>query len=161
LTRTAARLLVLSALAALALPATALAIAKPHHQPKPFLDVRQSHAPAKQQAPIRPATAEAAQNLENALGTQGVVSLDRVTGTPRVVAKLNGYLTGPSGQAPARIALGYVRGHPNLFGSPPGLHLVQSYNDIAGITHLIWQQRIHGIPLFDNDLRANVAPTGG
>ncbi len=43
------------------------------------------------------------------LGRQGVIDLDRRTGTPRVLARLDGTLTGASSRSPEAIATAYVR----------------------------------------------------
>src|SRR5215475_5380152 len=42
--------------------------------------------------------------LEASLGTKGVLSIDGVTGTPRFVGRLDGFLTGPSRQSAAKVA---------------------------------------------------------
>jgi extracellular elastinolytic metalloproteinase len=151
-------------LLALTLPASALAASTPHDQGKPFFDIRDTPARADQAAPAPDATLQAQAALRSDLGTQSVVQLDRITGTPRVVAKLDGFLTGPSAKAPAQVALDYVRSHADLFGlgdsGVAALELTDSFKDIDGITHLVWQQRIHGIPVFGNDLRASVSADG-
>jgi extracellular elastinolytic metalloproteinase len=53
--------------------------------------------------------------LRDSLGVQGVVSVDPLTGTPRTVARLDGYLTGPSSRRPADVATDYVAAHPEVF----------------------------------------------
>src|SRR5262249_39778736 len=93
-----------------------------------------------------------------------VVDIDGLTGTPRQVAKLNGFLTGPS-SAPARdVAMGYVRSHLDTFGLSTSdlrtFQLRRTYVDIAGIRHLSWIQTADGIPVFGNGLQANVAKNG-
>ena len=104
------------------------------------------------------------QSLRAELGTEGVLQRDQVTGTPRVVARLDGTLTGPSKQAPADIALAYVRAHRGAFGVDERdlaqLHLNRDYVDIDGTHHLVWQQRVRGVPAFDNGLRAGVTADG-
>ena len=58
-----------------------------------------------------PATAAAAQPnsaqraLERRLGPQAVVDIDAETGTPRVLARLDGTLTGPAAGAPEDVAM--------------------------------------------------------
>ncbi len=102
--------------------------------------------------------------LVRSLGPQGVFELDARTGTPKEVARLDGYLTGPSSAAPSAVALGYVRSHLAAFGLTPsdlrGLTLVRDYVDVLGTHHLIWEQRYRGVPAFDDDLRANVTADG-
>src|SRR5581483_3282859 len=102
--------------------------------------------------------------LARSLGTQGVVEVSPVTGTPRVLTRLDGFLTGPSAASARSIVLDYVRAHLSAFGLSGAdlrtLHLVKDYVDILGTHHLIWQQRYRGIPLFDSDLRASVTKDG-
>ncbi|MEP9363790.1 M36 family metallopeptidase [Nocardioides sp. CN2-186] len=111
-----------------------------------------------------PPTPAPHQSLRAELGTEGVLQRDQVTGTPRVVARLDGTLTGPSTQAPADIALDYVRAHLSAFDVDERdlgqLHLDRDYVDVDGTHHLVWQQRVRGVPAFDNGLRANVAADG-
>jgi extracellular elastinolytic metalloproteinase len=112
--------------------------------------------------PKAPNAAQAA--LQGALGVQGVVDVDAVTGTPRVVAKLDGFLTGRSVRDAKEIALDYVRAHPAVFkldaDDLAGLRLVRDYTDVGGTRHLVWAQLSRGIPAFDNDLRASVTHDG-
>src|SRR5262245_65238961 len=53
--------------------------------------------------------------LRKQLGRQGIVSIDPLTGTARVVQRLDGFLTGPSTASASSIALAYVRSHPDVF----------------------------------------------
>ncbi len=126
----------------------------------PFFDIREG-APAVR-VPIDVARARVA--LARSLGTQGVVEVSPVTGTPRVLTRLDGFLTGPSAASARSIVLDYVRAHLSAFGLSGAdlrtLHLVKDYVDILGTHHLIWQQRYRGIPLFDSDLRASVTKDG-
>jgi len=102
--------------------------------------------------------------LRKQLGVQGVISIDPLTGTPRQVARLNGFLTGRSSAAPSRIALRYVRSHSGLFGLSASalrsLRLRQNYTDVSGIHHLSFQQVHAGIPVFGNGLKVNIAKNG-
>jgi extracellular elastinolytic metalloproteinase len=112
-----------------------------------------------------PAQASAAQaSLARRLGSEGLVQVDPTTRTPRVVARLDGFLTGPGTGPPAGIALSYVRSHLPAFGLTARdlaqLHLTKDYVDILGTHHLVWEQRVGGIPMFDNGLRANVTKDG-
>jgi len=52
--------------------------------------------------------AEAANSLRASLGAEGIVEIDRDTATLRRLARLDGYLTGPSAAAPERIARDYL-----------------------------------------------------
>ncbi|MEZ5098734.1 MAG: M36 family metallopeptidase [Thermoleophilia bacterium] len=117
-------------------------------------------------APVdSPAVSGAAvSRLDASLGAQGVVQLDPLTGTPRVVARLDGFLTGPSDRPATEIALDYVRAHPDVFGLDADdiarLELVRDYVSIDGARHLVWAQTAGGVPAFDTELRANVTADG-
>jgi len=129
-------------------------------QERPFYDSRQNAAAVE----IPEQVASARVSLARSLGPQGVIEVSPVTGTPRVVARLDGFLTLPSKARPASIVLGYVRSHLTAFGLSnadlAGLTLVKDYVDVLGTHHLIWQQRYAGIPVFDNDLRASITKDG-
>ncbi|XVV14600.1 M36 family metallopeptidase [Actinoplanes sp. CA-131856] len=102
--------------------------------------------------------------LRNSLGVQGIVDIDRATGTPRRVAKLDGFLTGPSKKKPAKIALEYIAAHTDVFGLTAAdlatLELRQDYVDIEGTHHLSWIQVADGVPVFGNGLKAHVTKDG-
>src|SRR3954452_3801621 len=53
---------------------------------------------------------------QDRLGRQGVIDLDRGTGTPRVLARLDGTLTGASSRSPEAIASAYVRANIGALG---------------------------------------------
>jgi hypothetical protein len=109
-----------------------------------------------------PATAVV--DLRESLGAQGIVALDPLTSTPRIVARLDGFLTAPSDESPASVGLVYVRAHRGVFGldaaALANLDLVRDYVSIEGTHHLYWRQSIDGIPVFGNGLRANVTRDG-
>jgi len=125
-----------------------------------LLDARGDRTVAELRSPLDPAQ----RALARRLGPRGILQIDARTGSPRVVARLDGFLTGPSDRPAARIALGYVRSNRRAFGLTAadleGLRLVRDYVDILGTHHLVWQQRSRGIPVFDNDLRASVTADG-
>jgi len=108
--------------------------------------------------------ARAQGDLRDSLGGQGIVQVDPVTATPRVVAKLDGFLSEASGQDPRSIVFDYVRGNSAAFGLDDsdlaGLKLTRDYTSIDGTHHLVWAQSFHGIRTFDNDLRASVTADG-
>lgn len=114
----------------------------------------------------RPAAerSHAAAALRRRLGFQALLQLDPLTTTPRVLARLDGFLTGRSSADPADVALDYVAAHTSLFGLSEvdiaALELVRRYRSPDGVTHLVWAQSHDGIPLLDNDLRANVTDDG-
>ena len=119
---------------------------------------------ARPAVPTDAAALQARNRLSAQLGREGVLDLDERTGTPRLVARLDGFLTGPSGDDPAQVALGYVRDHEDVFGLSAGdlaaLRLARRYTDGSGITHLTWAQTWHGIEAWDNDLHASVTADG-
>lgn len=113
-------------------------------------------------AAARPAGA--VRDLQEQLGVQGIVDIDGFTGTPRRVARLDGFLTGPSNAKPAKIALDYVRAHAGVFGLDAAavsrLTLREDYADVAGTHHLSFVQSVDGVPVFGNGLKAHVARDG-
>ena len=80
------------------------------------------------------------------------------------MAKLDGFLTGPSESDAKDVALDYVRAHADVFrldaDDLAALRLVRDYTDVGGTRHLVWAQTFDGIPAFDNDLRASVTRDG-
>jgi extracellular elastinolytic metalloproteinase len=140
----------------LALPVAAAAgsVRLPHGRP----DVR----PAPET--LRPVTSPAAAHLADALGQWGVVDIDPVTRTPRNLADLSGFLTGPSSADPGDIVLGYVRAHRDLFRLTDAeigdLQPVRRYADAQGVTHITWRQWHGSLPVVDADLRAHLTSDG-
>jgi hypothetical protein len=92
------------------------------------------------------------------------LELDGSTGTVRVLADLDGYLTGRSDRPARRVAMGYVRSHHEALGLTATdldtFHLRRDYRDIEGIHHLSWVQRIDGERVFGHGLQAAVARGG-
>ena len=132
--------------------------------PRDF-DLRSNGAAlARSDARLRVSPRPGVSSLRKTLGPQGVVSLDPLTGTPRTVSRLDGFLTGPSRRTPSRVVLDYVRAHPDVFrltgGDLARLQLRTSYTDVAGIRHLSWTQQVGGVPLFGNGLKGNVTRDG-
>ncbi|HYG73165.1 MAG TPA: M36 family metallopeptidase [Actinomycetota bacterium] len=125
----------------------------------PLFDVREDATTADATVGTSSAASLAAD-----LGAQGVVDLDERTGAPRVITRLDGFLTGPSDASPEEVALGFVRSHRDVFGISSAdlaeLRLVREYVDILGTHHLVWVQVVDGIPLWDADLRAHVTAAG-
>ena len=147
------------------------ATAKPHRggaTAKAFVDVRTSGtsgAVLRQRATTLAASPSVAvTKLGHRLGLQGAISIDPLTGTPRMLGRLNGFLTGPSAAPASAVALGYVRGHAKVFKlsarSMAGLRLVRDYVDVAGTHHLGSAPTLHGVPLFGNGLQASVTGDG-
>ena len=133
-----------------------------------FFDSRQSTASQKvlrgRAAKLDAEPSAAVDSLRESLGTEGVVSIDPLTSTARVVARTDGFLTGSSPDSAASVALGYVSANPAAVGLKSGdlgsLRLARDYVDIGGTHHLSWVQISAGIPLFGNGLQANVTKDG-
>ncbi|GAA2631572.1 M36 family metallopeptidase [Paractinoplanes durhamensis] len=148
------------------------ATAAPHPTPAPG----KTPVPADYDARHDPATAglldatatllaakppAAVSSMRAALGLQGIVDMDALTGTPRQVAKLDGFLTGPSRKPAVRIARDYLTAHADLFGVDPAtLKLGRDYVDIEGTHHLSFRQQVGDVPVFGNGIRADVARNG-
>ncbi|HEX6026779.1 MAG TPA: M36 family metallopeptidase, partial [Solirubrobacter sp.] len=123
------------ALASLALPATAVAV-----QPNP-----------------------AQRALERRLGPQAVVDIDASTGTPRVLARLDGTLTGAASGAPEDVAMDYVRRNLDVLGlTASDLETLEEpeTSTAGGITQVRWRQAVDGIPAADAELRVNLTRDG-
>jgi hypothetical protein len=151
-------------LAALA-PADASAVApEQERHGRSFFDVRTT--PANETRAVRPPAGRlhAAEAVHRRLGRTGVVELDRITGTPRQVARVGGFLTVPAAGSPESIVLDYVRAHPDLFGLDgddiAALRLTRDYKDVLGTTHLVWAQTFRGIRSMESGLRAAVTRDG-
>jgi extracellular elastinolytic metalloproteinase len=133
-------------------------------------DSRRSIAAAAPARPLETADrsttprTSAARALRDSLGIQGVVDINAATGTPRQVARINGFLTGPSRQSPQTVVLGYLEAHRDVFGlddaALSNLVFRQDYQDIAGTHHLSLVQTVGDVPVFDNGIRAHVAKDG-
>jgi extracellular elastinolytic metalloproteinase len=149
---------------ALLLWANAAAAAPPAREERhgrPNLDARSGRAVTDRQAELAANPSAAVKAFGASLGSQGIVSLDGLTGTPRIVARLDGYLTGPSASPAAKIALDYVRANAAVFQvDVTTLQLAREYVSVDGTHHLWWRQVVNGIPVFGNGLKANVAADG-
>jgi hypothetical protein len=120
------------------------------------LSLREARLMARAPAALR--------QLDRKLGVQGVVDLDPVSGTPRVIAKVDGFLTGPRTGSARTIALDYVRSHEAAFGISDAtlrtLRFQGDYVSIDGTHHLAWTQERAGITVFGAGLRINVTRDG-
>src|SRR4051812_34426840 len=87
--------------------------------------------------PAAPARATPAlERLRAALGRMAVVR-------PGVVAGREGPLTPRSARAPGDVAL---RGGGAPLGGFAELRLARRYRSLDGVTHLVWEQRVDGVP---------------
>jgi len=155
-----------------ALPGTADAAPAPQKhaaaEQRGFYDARQGASPAEAAELAWRATelnaAAGPRALRSALGSQPLVDIDPLAGTPRQVQRLDGFLTGPSRSSAPAVALGYVRAHSAVFRLSArdlaGLRQTRDYVDVAGIHHLSWTQSAGGVPVFGNGLQANVTRDG-
>ena len=102
--------------------------------------------------------------LQRSLGRQGVVDVDPLTGTPRVLARLDGALTGPRRGDPADVAQRYVREHVAALGLTPGdlgsLGGMERRRLPGGAQQIRWRQFHAGVPALDNELRVTVTAAG-
>jgi hypothetical protein len=102
--------------------------------------------------------------LRSSLGRQAVIDLDPLTGTPRNVARVDGFLTGKSSSSANSIVLTYLRGHEDVFKLGPSalgsLSLRKDYVDILGTHHLSYVQTVRGVPVFGNGIKAHVSKDG-
>ena len=98
------------------------------------------------------------------LGRQAVFDYDALTGTVRLLARLDGYLSRRSHRTPRSIALRFVRHHLHLLGLTDGdlatLTFAHDYVDNLGVHNLSWTQAIDGTPLYGNGLIVRVGHHG-
>src|SRR5256885_12089083 len=92
--------LCVSALLLCASAAHAAPPAREKHHGRPNLDARSGRAVTDRQAQMAANPSAAVKALGASLGPQGIVSVDGLTGTPRIIGRLDGYLTGPSETMP-------------------------------------------------------------
>ena len=156
---------VAAAAAAIVLIAASTALAAPPGKEKRHgranYDARASRAVVDRAAVLAANPSTAVKALKAQLGSQGVVSIDGLTGTPRMVGRLDGYLTGPSGASAADVALGYVSANAGAFGVDVStLQLARESTSPNGNRHVWWRQVVNGIPVFGNGLKANVTADG-
>ena len=107
----------------------------------------------------------AAQNAYfHKLGMYAQVDIDPLTGTPRQLTRLNGFLTGRSSKPARTVALDYVRSHAADLGLTADdlstFRLRDDYVDTIGVHHISWTQQARGIPVFGNGLKVNVTARG-
>ncbi len=86
---------------------------------------------------------------------RSVVEIDARTGTPRVLARLDGTLTRASARSPSAIARDYVRAKLPALGVSAADGVVG-----GGITTVVWRQTVDGVPASDRSLRVNLDAYG-
>lgn len=118
----------------------------------------------KAQRAVTDDRSKAVQKYYAGLGGQAIVDIDPLTGTPRQLARLDGYLSGPHSGSARTVALDYVRTHLADLGLTSAdlatLAFRKDYVDPLGIHHLSWRQRVDGTPVFGNGLQINVTRQG-
>ena len=101
--------------------------------------------------------------FERKLGPQAVVDIDAETGTPRVLARLDGTLSAPEPGAPEAVALRYVRANLAALGlTEADLDTLQAPETATagGVTEVRWRQAVDGIAAVDRELRVNLTADG-
>jgi hypothetical protein len=105
-----------------------------------------------------------AQKYLASLGGQAVVDVDPLTGTPRALGRLDGYLSGPRHGSARAIALGFVKQHLDVLGlSADDLRTFvfrKDYVDSLGVHNISWEQQVDGTPVFGNGLQVKVTRDG-
>ncbi len=145
--------------AAIALMAALPAAAHAQAAPQPDFEAAAPAAPAASAGVRRDRAA-----LKARLGAQAVLDVDRATGTARVLAKLDGTLSGPASGTPHAIALDYVRAHLSELGltdADLGTLADPQVTELPGGTHEVrWRQQVGGVVSADSELRVNVTGDG-
>jgi extracellular elastinolytic metalloproteinase len=145
----------------------ALATAAPAAAQQPFdVRARERDALAAAGETARRPTVEmrrARSALARSLGDDAVLDVDPLTGTPRMLARLDGALAGPRRGDPAEIAQRYVRENLAALGlTEADLGSLGSLRrvPVPGGEQIRWRQYDDGVPALDNELRVTVADDG-
>jgi hypothetical protein len=106
-----------------------------------------------------PAAARAARrDLRSELGPRALLSVDRATGLPRVVGRLDGALTGPSGSTGLEVAQKYLREHAAVYGLDAaqiaGLDVGSQRRAAGGLVSVQLTQSYGGVTSIDSGVRA-------
>ncbi len=100
----------------------------------------------------------ARRDLRADLGARALVSIDRATGRPRVVGRLDGALTGPSGDTGAEIASRFLRAHAAAYGLTSaqiaGLEVGAQRRSAGGLVSVQLTQSHGGVTSIDSGVRA-------
>src|SRR5512133_609864 len=130
--------------------------AKTPGAPLAFLDSSSDAAPLPPAAGVR----AAAQRLRQQLGRETIVDIDPKTGTPRVIARLDGVLSGPHTGDPTDIARGWIEDNAALLGLDDDdtdcLKAVGHDTSPAGITDMTFAQTYAGLRAFNTFIRVSV-----
>ena len=120
--------------------------------------------PALQRAAALKAAQPSVKSYRKGLGAEGIVAIDGLTGTPKKVARTDGFLTGASKAGAESIARSFVKKNAAAFGLSAAdidrLTLRKTYADVAGTRHLSFIQTVNGVTVFGQGLKAHVAKDG-
>jgi extracellular elastinolytic metalloproteinase len=110
-------------------------------------------------APRTLASARAARReLRSTLGARALLPVDRATGRPRVLGRLDGALTGPSGDTGAQIARRYLRRHAAIYGLTEAqiadLRIGAQRRAATGLASVQLTQSFGGVTSIDSGVRA-------
>ena len=150
----------------LAVPVTASAVSPKVRGPHAARDAAKPYFDSRTGAkPVAAAGGAERRALRRSLGRQGVVDVDRATGTVRSLQKLDGTLSGPAGGNRSAVAIDWARANSAALGltaaDVDALRLdYRQMTQSTGITHLRYRQAYRGIPAFDNGLRVNLDRAG-
>lgn len=102
--------------------------------------------------------------LRALVGPHVRLTVDPVTATPSHLARLGGYLTQASSAPAVEVVRDYLEVNARSLGlSRPDLgrmRLRSSYTDTSGISHVSIEQRVRGLRVFGNGVRAHVGADG-
>ena len=94
------------------------------------------------------ATRSARARLRRTLGRQGVLAVDRLTGTPRSLARLDDALAGPAAGTPREVAWRFARSHTAVLGLSDAdfasFGRPQVREARSGVTTVRWRQVFRG-----------------
>jgi extracellular elastinolytic metalloproteinase len=93
------------------------------------------------------------------------VELNEVTGATHTLWNPGGFLTAPDTRDAQLVADDFIRSKAALLGLTASdvvdVELVDRvYSRLSGVTHLYYQQRLNGVPVYNAQLHVNVAPDG-
>jgi hypothetical protein len=116
-------------------------------------------------APGAPASARAARRqLRTTLGSRALLPVDRATGRPRVLGRLDGALTAASGDTGAQIAKRYLLRHASVYGLTAaqiaGLRVGAQHRAATGLASVQLTQSFGGVTSIDSGVRAVLGADG-
>lgn len=151
------RLAVVASMAVISLGGAASAVAS---------DTARSDVDARAEASQRPSAALAAAQsaLRDDLGTRALVSTDVASSLPRVVARLDGTLTGPSSDPAAAVVERFVRVHRAAFGASAAdvdaLDVGTQQRGGDGLLRVDLKESVRGVVSIDSGVRGVVDRDG-